>query len=112
MSGEAPNTETVRAHELYQSGRAVEAHIGARDAHCNRVDVAGDHPATQHASRRNGEHAGSGPDVENCAARSALPAKPDEGALRRRPARLHDPIERQKAAARGAVMTGAEGKRG
>jgi len=111
--GEAPDAETVRAHELDQSRGAVETHIGARNAHRNRIDVACHHPAAQGAGRRNGEHASPAADVEDLvAARHDFATYPGEWELRRRPERLHDPIKCQQAAAGGAVVTGAEGERG
>ena len=59
------------------------------------VDVAGDHRLAENLRRRNRQHTGAGADVEH-APRTAL---------------LGQSVERRQAAARGAVVASAEGKR-
>ena len=97
---EPPGREAARVHDLDEGAGAVEPRILARDLHRAGVDVARQHRRAQRARRRDGEHAGAGADVEHaqvCLAPAAL--------------LLHEPVEREQAAAGGAVVAGAEGER-
>ena len=60
------------------------------------VDIGRQHAAAQRARRGDGEHAGAGAEVEN----ASRPCR-----------RLAHPVQREQAAARRAVMAGAEGER-
>ena len=62
------------------------------------IDVGRQHAPTQCAGGGDGEHARAGAEIENAPSSAA-----DQ--------RLAQPVERQQAAARGAVMAGAEGQR-
>ena len=60
------------------------------------VDIGRDHAMMQCLGGGDREHAGAGPDIEDVA----------------RMAAAQQPVEGDEAAARGAVMAGAEGERG
>ena len=87
-------------HDLDQRADTVGARVGAGNCHRAPIDVARNHAAAQRLGGRDGKYARAGADVEDACPPSAL-AK----------AALEQCIEREQAAARGAVMTGAEGKR-
>ena len=75
----------------------VQPGVGAGDADRFGVDVGCQHALPQGAGRRNGKHATAGAEIENA---QASPAP-----------RFAEAVERQEAAARGAVVAGAESER-
>jgi len=83
-------------HDPNIAGDAIDARIGARRRHRARIDIACDHRPPQRLGCSDGEHAGSGADVEHGAACAAP--------------RLRDAVEREQATAGTAVMAGAEGE--
>ena len=87
--------DAVRFYHLDEAAGAVERGIGAGRAHRAAVDVGRQHGPPQGARGRDGEHARAGAEIEDAPSRQ----------------RLAKPIEREQAAARGAVMAGAEGQR-
>ncbi len=93
----ASRRNAVGMHSLDHRTNAVQPGVGAHDAYRFGVDVGCQHALPQGARRRNGEHARAGAEVENA---QASPAP-----------RFADAVERQEAAARGAVVAGAEGER-
>ena len=88
--------DAARQQRLAMGGDAVEARVGAGDVDCDRVEVAEPDLAPEDFRRGDGEHAGAAADVEDVA----------------RPPALQQAIEMQQAAARRAVMAGAEGEAG
>ena len=74
---------------------AVQSHIGLRGDHRDAVDIAGDNRRAQDFRRRDRQHAGAGADIEDA---PCVPA-------------LCQHVQCQQAAARGAVMSGAESQR-
>jgi hypothetical protein len=134
VRAQSARRDAVGLHHLDQAAGSVEARIGARDAHRAGVDVGGDDAPAQRAGGGDGQHAATGAEIENArtfrhpevAARSAAleGCRPTilRGSLRSHLKmtdngilsipRLANAVERDKAAARGAVMTGAEGERG
>ena len=87
--------DAVRLYHLDETAGAIERDIGAGRAHGAAVDVGCEHGPPQGAGGGDGEHARAGAEVEDAPSRQ----------------RFAKPIERQQAAARGAVMAGAEGQR-
>ena len=85
-----------RFYHLDEAAGAIERGIGAGRAHGAAVDVGCEHGLPQGAGRGDGEHARAGAEVEDASVAAARFAKR---------------IERQQAAARGAVMAGAESQR-
>jgi hypothetical protein len=83
-------------HDPNIPGDAIDARIGACRRHGARIDIACDHRPPQGLGSSDGEHPGSGADVEHNAARAAP--------------RLRDAIEREQATAGTAMMAGAEGE--
>ena len=81
------------------AANAVEPRIGTRDADRADVDVGCKHTLVQRAGGRNGKHAAASPEVED--AHNMAPVV--QG--------FAQPIEREEAAARGAMMAGAKGER-
>jgi hypothetical protein len=81
--------------DLDVTARSVVSRIRACNGDGASVDVARQHRPVQRPSCRDGEYAGAGTDIED------FP----------KPSRLDDPVERQQAAAGGAVMAGAESER-
>ena len=77
------------------AGGAIEPRIAACDLHRSGIDIGGDDAATQGACRSDRQNAGAGADVENAPGRAGSA----------------NVIERDEAAARRAVMAGAEGQR-
>jgi len=77
-------------------GDAVEARVGVGDFDRDRIEVAEPDLALDDFRRGDGEHAGAAADVEDLA----------------RPSALQQAIEMQQAAARRAVVAGAEGEAG
>ena len=124
--------------DMDRAGDAVDARVVARDRHRAAVEIAGKHRPAQRLGCGNGEHAGSGTDVEGHGSPAGLatqaPTRPrasgGPGATDRgsgsplprgrtergfgRPAvsLLDDAIEREQAAACGAVVAGAKGEPG
>ncbi len=100
--------DAVRFRDFDQCAGTVEPGIGAGDAHRFGIDVGCQHALPQRPGRRNGEHAAAGAEIENA---QSIP--PPEGA--KTGAQLAHPlaqaVERQKTAARRAVVAGAEGER-
>ena len=87
--------DAVRSYHLDKTAGAIERGIGAGRAHRAAIDVGCQHGLPQGAGCGDGEHARAGAEIEDAPSRQ----------------RLAKPIERQQAAARGAVMAGAEGQR-
>ena len=96
---DAPGGDAVGFHDLDHRARAVETGVGARDADGAGVDVGREHAAAQRAGGGDGEDAAAGAEIEDA------PTPTPSGQ------RLAKVIEREQAAARGAVMAGAEGQR-
>ena len=90
--------DAVRAHELDQSPARLSRALARATRTALGVDVGRQHALPQRARGGDGEHARAGAEVENARPRATA-------------RRLADPVERQQAAARGAVMAGAEGER-
>ncbi len=88
--------QPARRNRLHIGPGAVEACVVPRRLGCHRIDIACLHPLLQRERCGDGEHASTGADIEDAA----------------RPAALQLGGEMQEAAARGAVMPGAEGEGG
>jgi hypothetical protein len=91
-------------HDPNIPGDAIDARIGARRRHGARIDIACDHRPPQRLGSGDGQHAGSGADVEH----GAPQAGRCTGRAARAAPRLRDAIEREQATAGTAVMAGAE----
>ena len=100
--------DAFRLHHLDHRSGAIEPGIGARGAHGGGVDVGREHAPAQGARGGDGENAAAGAEIEN-------PRAPLPGArlgYAHGPAyRFAEPVEREQAAAGGAVMAGAERER-
>ena len=83
------------ADRLHQMPGHVEPGVFPRDLHRGRIDVAGQNFLVQRLGRGDRQHAGAGAEIEHA------PRTPG----------LQHMIEQQQAAARGAVMAGAERQR-
>ena len=93
----ALSEDAVRFHDVYECAGPVELRVGAGDAHRFGIDVGCEYVLTQRQGGGDGEHAAAGAEIEN----APLPREP-------RPA---NPIEREEAAARRAVVASPEGER-
>ena len=93
---EAMRRQSGRDDDVDQRRGPVAPRILARGDHGLCVDIARQHVPAQQSRGGDGEHAGAGSDIENAPRRFLL----------------GDGVERQQAAARGAMMAGAEGERG
>jgi hypothetical protein len=91
---QAPRRQAIGARDGDVACCAIDAHVRARDPHRDRIDVARHHLPMQRPRRRDRQHAGAGSDVEDGTRAGRAP------------------LERQEAAARGAMVAGAEGERG
>ena len=87
--------EAGGADRLHQMPRHVQPRIFAGDLHRGRIDIARQHLLVQRLGRRDRQHAGAGAEIEHAA----------------RTPRFQDMVEQQQAAARGAVVAGAERQR-
>src|SRR5262245_47763871 len=94
---------------LERNADPVDACVLARDGDRAGVDIAGKDALAQGLGCGDGKHPGAGADIEGYGA--PLPrARRGRRASRRGPAaaRSHDAVEREEAAARRAVVAGAE----
>src|SRR5262245_41032394 len=98
--GEHEIITAVRLHDRDPRRHAVVPHVAPGDPHHGRIDVARQHAAAPQLRGRHGQHARAGAEIQGGARRGASAAA------------LGQRIERQQAAARGAVMAGAESERG
>ena len=92
--------EPIGAADADQAGGPIKPGIVARDAHGLCVDIARQHALAQAPGGGNRQHAGSGAEIEDtrhCRATITL--------------KLTNRVQRDEAAARRAVMAGAEGQR-
>src|SRR5262245_39265134 len=94
----ARRRHAVRLHHRDPRRHAVVPHVAPGDAHHRRVDVARQNRPAPYLRGCHGQHARAGAEIQ--------------GGARRGASALGQRIERQQAAARGAVMAGAEGERG
>ena len=112
LGAEPRSTDASRVNDLDHVSDAVDACIVASDGGRAGVDVARQHGTPQRFRRGDGKHAGACADVEHAGFSSAPAA--ERGRVRRlalAPSSLRERVKRQQAAARGAVMAGAEGER-
>jgi len=86
--------DAVRVHERDARG-AIESRIAARNLNGRDIDIGGDDVAPQGTRRGNRQNAGAGANIKNAPRRAGSA----------------NVVERDEAAARRAVMAGAEGKR-
>jgi len=93
----AARADAIRLHHGDDCVDAVESGIGARDAHRACIHIGREHALPQRARGGDGEHAVAGAEIEDFHAASII--------------RFANPVERHEAAARGAVVAGAEGER-
>jgi hypothetical protein len=92
--------EPIGAADVHQGGAAIKPGIPPRDAHGLWVDIDRQHALAQAPRGGNRQHAGAGAEIEDtrhCRATIIL--------------KLTNRLQRDEAAARRAVMTGAEGLR-
>ena len=87
--------DAVRFYDFDEAAGAIERGIGAGGAHGGAIVIRCEHRLPQGAGGGDGEHTRAGAEIENAPSRM----------------RLAQRIERQQAAARGAVMAGAERQR-
>src|SRR5208337_3156404 len=95
-----PVLDAARDDRLAKFADAVQARIGVGDLDRHGIDVAGPDLATQDFRRRDGEDARAAADIEHGAGSKEI-APP-----------LQEPVEMKEAAARRAVVAGAEGEDG
>ena len=100
--------DAFRVDDLDHRSGAIEPGIGARGAHGGGVDVGREHAPPQGARGGDGENAAAGAEIEN--PRAPLPGA-RLGCAHGPAHRFAEPVEREQAAAGGAVMAGAERER-
>ena len=100
--------DAFRVDDLDHRAGAIEPGIGARGAHGGGVDVGREHAPPQGARGGDGEDAAAGAEIEN--PRAPLPGA-RLGCAHGPAHRFAEPVEREQAAAGGAVMAGAERER-
>src|SRR5215470_10106391 len=86
--------KTVPLNDLDESANAVEARIVPRHSNAHGINVASQHRPPHRPCCGNGEHPGPGADIKNTTRVSSL----------------ENAVERHEAAARRAMMPGAEGE--